>query len=89
MEQRPEQVLDAARTEFCQRHLDRPLAAQHGVARGQERTRVVDAVPHRLGAGDPARQALDPLAFLRPQILTPSVERGRGDDPLHQRCRSG
>jgi hypothetical protein len=30
--QRPVQVLNAARTEFSQRHVDRPLAAQHGVA---------------------------------------------------------
>lgn len=63
MEQRREQVLDATRTEFPQRHLDRPPAAQHDVGRGQERPRV-GAVPHRLCGGNHARQALRPLAFL-------------------------
>ena len=34
MKERPEQVLDPARSQLGQGHLDRPLAAQHGVAGG-------------------------------------------------------
>ena len=78
MEQRPEQVLHAARAEFCQRHLDRPLAAQHGVAGGQEGPRVVDVVPDMFCSGDHARQTRsDPARTVRKceQIIMRVLER--------------
>ncbi len=78
MEQGPQQVLDAARAQFCQRHLDRPFAAQHGVASGQENPRVINAVPHGLCKGDCTRQTFDQLCFLRLQVLTSSVARRQG-----------
>lgn len=52
MEQRLQQVLDAARAQLDQRNLDRSLAAQRGVAGGQEHPRIVDVFPHMWLAPD-------------------------------------
>ena len=79
MEQRPEQGLHAARAQFRHGYLDRPLAAEHGVAGGQERASVFRTVPHVLRGGDHPRQTFDPLAFL-------SVLKG-GRSPALRLCR--
>jgi hypothetical protein len=75
MEQPPDQVLDAAGTEFCQRDFDRPLTAQNGVAGEQTNPGVVNAALHVLCGGHHACQALDPLNVLQLQALPPSVNR--------------